>query len=91
MNAVWSSPRADAARFIRLVGAARWRRRIAEITDLGRSGNHAGRAARQHHFVELTIDRIAGADGRAITPVEMRILVLAVEAARLVKIGRAHV
>ena len=84
MNAVWSSPRADAARFIRLVGAARWRRRIAEITDLGRSGNHAGRAARQHHFVELTIDRIAGADDRAITPVEMRILVLAVEAARLV-------
>lgn len=83
MNAVQSSTRADAARFIKLVGDARWRRRIAEITDLAGGGNHVGRAARQHYFTELAIDRIARGGDRQISPVETRILDLAMEAARL--------
>ena len=83
MSAVRSSPRAEAARFIKLVGAVRWRRRIAEIIDIGRTGNYAGREARQRHFAELAIDRVARGADRSLTPLETRILAPAADATRL--------
>ncbi|MBC7636934.1 MAG: hypothetical protein H7251_15175 [Acetobacteraceae bacterium] len=84
----------DAARFIKLVGAARWRRRMAEVAAMCGAGGRAGRAALQRHLLELTIDRLTRAGDRALAPSETAIIRLAqattVLAASLAPDGRAR-
>ena len=93
-DAVTVSPRIEAARFIKLVGAVRWRRRIAEITAMCRNGRRAGRAAVQRHLPELTLDRLARGDDRPLALAEAQIVALAQHttklAASLASDGRAR-
>lgn len=88
------SPRTEAARFIKLVGAVRWRRRIAEITAMCRNGRRAGRAALQRHLPELTLDRLARGEDRPLALAEAQIVVLAQHTTKLAAIlapdGRAR-
>jgi hypothetical protein len=67
----------DAARFIRLAGPRAWCRRMADIAAKCGNGHRAGRAALQRHLLELTIDRLARAGDRTLTPAETAILRLA--------------
>jgi len=93
-DAVTVSPRTEAARFIKLVGAVRWRRRIAEITAMCRNGRRAGRAALQRHLPELTLDRLARGEDRPLALAEAQIVVLAQHTTKLAAIlapdGRAR-
>jgi hypothetical protein len=41
-----------------LIGAGRWRQRVAEIRDLAAAGRRAGQALRQRHGVELTLEKL---------------------------------
>ena len=68
---------ADAARFIKLAGPARWRRRVADIAAMCGNGHRAGRAALHRHLLELTIDRLSRAEDRRLTTAEAAILSLA--------------
>ena len=77
------SPRTEAARVIKLVGAVRWRRRIAEITAMCRNGRRAGRAALQRHLPELTLDRLARGEDRPLALAEAQIVALAQHTTKL--------
>ena len=78
-----ASPRTEATRFIKLVGAVRWRRRIAEIIALSRRGQREGHAALQRYRAELTLDRVARSDSRPLTPPETLIIALAQRTSKL--------
>ena len=84
----------DAARFIKLAGPARWRRRMVEVAAMCGAGGRAGRAALQRHLLELTIDRLTRAGDRALAPSETAIIRLAQAttalAASLAPDGRAR-
>ena len=73
----------DAARFIKLAGPARWRKRMADLSAKCRTTGRTGRATLQRHLLELTIDRLARPGDRALTPAEATILRLAQAAAAL--------
>lgn len=46
--------------FVALAGARAWGTRMAEIAERAASGPHAGRAIRQRHGLELSIERLRG-------------------------------
>ena len=69
--------------FVALVGEARWRKRIAEISRCIDKGPRAGKAILQRHATELAIERLRRRLNREPTAAERRIAVLAAEAARL--------
>ena len=44
--------------FVSLVGAKRWRERLAEIRDLAAAGPRASQAIRQRHVLELSLEKL---------------------------------
>lgn len=44
--------------FVTLVGAKRWRERLAEIRDLAAAGPRASQAIRQRHVLELSLEKL---------------------------------
>ena len=65
--------------FIKLAGARAWSRRMAELGQVATAGAHARRALVQRHALELSLDRLARAEGRPPSGAEQRVLALARE------------
>ncbi len=67
-----ASPR-DLDAFVALAGNAAWTKRLTEIRDMAASGPRAGIALRQHHAVELAIERLRRPLRRDPTAAERRL------------------
>ena len=76
ISKLMTSPR-DLNAFVALVGNAAWARRLTEIRDMAASGPRAGIALRQHHAVELAIERLRRPLRRDPTAAERRLGALA--------------
>jgi hypothetical protein len=75
--------------FVALAGARRWKARIEEISRRAASGPRAGLAIRQHHAIELAIERLRGTLTRAPSTAELHTARLAGEAVAVSRaIGR---
>ena len=75
--------------FVALAGARRWKTRIEEICRRAASGPRAGLAIRQHHAIELAIERLRGTLTRAPSTAELHTARLAGEAVAVSRaIGR---
>jgi hypothetical protein len=81
-----ASPR-DLDAFVAIVGTAAWGKRLTEIRDMAASGPRAGIALRQHHAVELAIERLRRGGQRGPTAAEKRLGELAVGIAAMAAPG----
>ena len=71
--------------FVSLAGPDAWAARLAEIGHHAASGPRAGQAVRQHHAIELIIERLRRQPHRAPSAAEQRIAALAAEATALAR------
>lgn len=69
--------------FVRIAGAAVWRRRMAELREWAAAGPHIRRAIAQRHALELTLDRMARGQAADAAQAERVVRRLAAEAVTL--------